>query len=164
MKSWITTLGIAAAAGVYAGSAPASEWGCEVLLCASSSNPSWHGVPACHPPMNRLISAMKRPGFSWPTCPEAGTGRPGYEQFEDCPDGWAEADDPNSDQRGGVKSHCVRMVNICGEGRRVNFGGDGESCTQAEHMARAQRQEPYYFAIISVSDNTTKRHWFSLRK
>ena len=49
----------------------ASEWGCEVLLCASSSNPSWRGVPACHPPMNRLISAMKKPGFDWPTCHEA---------------------------------------------------------------------------------------------
>ena len=51
--------------------AEASEWGCEVLLCASSSNPSWRGVPACHPPMYRLISAMKGWGFSWPTCPEA---------------------------------------------------------------------------------------------
>lgn len=29
--------------------AQASDWGCEVLLCASSSNPSWRGVPACHP-------------------------------------------------------------------------------------------------------------------
>lgn len=45
----------------------ASEWGCEVLLCASSSNPSWRGVPACRPPMYRLISAMKGWGFSWPT-------------------------------------------------------------------------------------------------
>ena len=64
--------------------AEASEWGCEVLLCASSSNPSWRGVPACHAPMYRLISAMGNWGFSWPTCPEAGTGKPGYEAYDDC--------------------------------------------------------------------------------
>jgi len=96
MKSWIVALGIAAAGAAFSESrlATASEWGCEILLCASSSNPSWRGVPACHPPMNRLISAMKRPSFSWPTCPEAGTGRPGYEQFEECPVGWAATTDP----------------------------------------------------------------------
>jgi hypothetical protein len=58
----------------------ASEWGCEVLLCASSSDPSWRGVQACHPPMYRLISAMNGWGFKWPTCLEAGTGEPGYER------------------------------------------------------------------------------------
>ncbi len=46
--------------------AQASQWGCEVPLCASSSSPSWRGVPACHPSMNRLILAMRRTGFSWP--------------------------------------------------------------------------------------------------
>lgn len=50
--------------------AEASEWGCEVLLCASSSNPSWRGVPACHPPMHRLISAMKGWGFRGPLAPK----------------------------------------------------------------------------------------------
>lgn len=72
MKRWIAALGLAAAGSAFSGSGTASEWGCEVLLCASSSNPSWRGVPACHLPMYRLISAMKRPGFSWPTCPEGG--------------------------------------------------------------------------------------------
>lgn len=164
MKSWNFTLGIAAAMSAYSGSATASEWGCEVLLCASSSNPSWRGVPACHPPMNRLISAMRRPGFSWPTCPEAGTGRPGYEEYEDCPDGWAEADDPNSYRHDGVKSHCARTVNICGKGRRIAFGREGESCTRAEYMARPQRQEPYFFDIKDHTDGTISRHWFSLTK
>ena len=28
----------------------ASDWGCEVLLCAASSNPSWHDVASCRPP------------------------------------------------------------------------------------------------------------------
>ena len=43
--------------------AQASEWGCEVLLCASSSNPSWRGVPACHPPMNRSDLRDERLGI-----------------------------------------------------------------------------------------------------
>lgn len=107
---------------------------------------------------------MKRPGFSWPTCPEAGTGRPGYEQFEDCPDGWAEADDPSSDRNSGVKSHFARMVKICGEGPRVGFGRQGESCTRAEYMAREQRHEPYYFDIKGRADDVATRRWFVLKK
>ena len=59
-------LGLFLTTAVLPAPAAASEWGCEVLLCASSSNPSWRGVPACHPPMTRLISAMKKPGFHWP--------------------------------------------------------------------------------------------------
>lgn len=81
-------LGLFLTAAVLPAPAAASEWGCEVLLCASSSNPSWRGVSACHPPMNRLISAMKKPGFDWPTCPEAGTGSPGHERYADCPEGY----------------------------------------------------------------------------
>lgn len=73
--------------------AKASEWGCEVLLCAASSHPSWRGVDTCHPPMERLISAMKKPGFSWPTCPEGGAGKPGYEKYAECPAGWTPAAD-----------------------------------------------------------------------
>ena len=80
-------LGLVLTAAALPAPATASEWGCEVLLCASSSNPSWRGVSACHPPMNRLISAMKKPGFDWPTCPEAGTGSPGHERYADCPEG-----------------------------------------------------------------------------
>lgn len=164
MKHWIVALSIAAAGGAFSESATASDWGCEVLLCASSSNPSWRGVPACHPPMNRLISAMKRPGFSWPTCPDAGTGRLGYEQFAECPAGWAETDDPNQDRPNGLKSHCARTVNMCGEGHRVRFGRDGEGCTRTEILARALRDDPYYFDIEDDTEGAVSRHWFNLRK
>lgn len=37
--------------------ASASEWGCEVLLCAASSNRSWQSIASCRPPMEKLISA-----------------------------------------------------------------------------------------------------------
>jgi hypothetical protein len=73
--------------GAFPANVQASEWGFEVLLCAASSNSSWRSVSACHAPMSRLISAMNDWGFKWPTCPEAGTGRPGYERFAACPAG-----------------------------------------------------------------------------
>ncbi|NEJ83261.1 hypothetical protein GR268_43065, partial [Rhizobium leguminosarum] len=79
----------AAALGALAGGAKAEDasWGCQVLLCAASQNPSWHGVPYCVPPMTKLIAAMKEPGFSWPICHEANAGKPGRESYEDCPAG-----------------------------------------------------------------------------
>lgn len=164
MKRWIIVAWLAAAASTASSVATASEWGCEVLLCASSSNPSWRGVPECNPPMYKLIAAMKRPGFSWPTCPEGGAGKPGHERYADCPAGWSATTDPNGDRRGNLKSHCTRAVNLCGEGRRVRSGRDGESCTRTEIMARGLRQDPYYFDIKDDTDATVSRHWFSLTK
>lgn len=137
--------------------AEGSEWGCEVLLCASSSDPSWRGVPACHPPMYRLISAMRRPGFTWPTCPEAGTARPGYEAYDDCPAGWNIAYS-NQDHGGGRPDLCVQVRNTCPSG----FGGR-EDCQQTVSMPRPMREEPYYFDIRHDDGNVT-RHWFNLRR
>lgn len=137
--------------------ADANEWGCEVLLCASSSNPSWRGVPACHPPMHRLISAMGSWGFSWPTCPEAGTEEPGYQRYGDCPEGWNVA---NSDHdRGGTQDDiCVQVRNTCPAGFRGR-----EDCQQIATMPRPLRDDPYYFDI-SHDDGNVTRHWFNLRR
>lgn len=140
----------------FPGSAETSEWGCEVLLCASSSNPSWRGVPACHPPMYRLISAMGRPGFSWPTCPDAGTGKPGYERYEECPAGWTVgSSDP--DRRGGTNDLCVQARNSCPSGFGISDG-----CQQTVSIQRPLRADPYYFDI--PTDASITRHWFNLRK
>jgi hypothetical protein len=137
--------------------AQAGKWGCEVLLCASSSNPSWSGVPACHPPMNRLISAMGGWGFAWPTCPEAGTGKPGYERYADCPAGWS----VGYSDRGarGEPNLCTQVRDICGSRDRSRQ----EDCRQTVSMARPLRNEPYYFDIPSEDDQIT-RHWFSLKR
>ncbi len=163
MKCWIVVLGLAAGGSSFTGAAVASEWGCKVLLCASSSDPSWRGVPACHPPIYKLISAMKRPGFSWPTCPEGGAGTPGHERYADCPAGWVATTNPNSDWHSSLKSHCARTINLC-EGRRARSGRDGESCTRTEVIARGLRRDPYYFDIKDDTDGTVSRHWFSLTK
>ena len=164
MKCWIVAFGFAAAGSSFPAAAVASEWGCKILLCASSSNPSWRGVPACHPPMYKLISAMKRPGFSWPTCPEGGAGKPGHERYADCPAGWVATTNPNSERHTGLKSHCARTVNLCGQGRNARSGRAGESCTRTEVVARRLRQDPYYFDINDDTDGSVSRHWFSLTK
>ncbi|GAA4135551.1 hypothetical protein ACFFTN_13405 [Aminobacter aganoensis] len=137
--------------------AEASEWGCEVLLCASSSNPSWRGVAACHPPMNRLISAMGKWGFSWPTCPEAGTGRPGYEAYDECPAGWS-VGSSNQEHGGSQDDLCVQVRNSCPSG----FGGR-DGCQQNVTKPRPMRDDPYYFDIRSDDGNVT-RHWFNLNR
>lgn len=135
----------------------ASEWGCEVLLCASSSNPSWRDIPACHPPMYRLISAMRGWGFSWPTCPEAGTGKPGYERYSECPTGWS-VGYSNPDHGGGRADLCVQVRNTCPSG----FGGR-EDCQQTITMPRPLREDPYHFDIRDDAGGAT-RHWFNLRR
>lgn len=137
--------------------AGASEWGCTVLLCASSSNPAWRGIPACHPPMYRLISAMKGWGFSWPTCPEAGTGRPGYEAYKDCPAGWT-AGYGNQNHGTGQQDLCIQVRNKCPSG----FGGR-DGCEQTITMPRPLREDPYYFDLRHDNGKVT-RHWFNLRR
>lgn len=143
--------------------AAASEWGCEVLLCASSSNPSWHGVAECHPPMERLIEAMSHPGFSWPACPEGGAGKPGYERYADCPEGWTPASNPNADHGGRELSYCVRR-NACGDDRWFTQFRNRDICGDTEYMPRPVRSDPYYFEIRDSRSGTIVRHWFDLRR
>lgn len=91
-----------------------ASWGCQVLLCAASQNPSWHGVSYCVSPMTKLIAAMKKPGFSWPICHEAKAGKPGHETYEDCPSGTTIGS--SSETRNGWSSEpdqCIRTVDVC---------------------------------------------------
>jgi hypothetical protein len=59
------------AAVLMAGPATHAEdlWGCEVMLCLAAPG-GWSGIPACHPPMERLRQHLgrKRP---FPPCPQA---------------------------------------------------------------------------------------------
>jgi hypothetical protein len=156
----------------------ASEWGCEVLLCAASSNPSWRGVDTCIPPMERLLSAMKKPGFSWPTCPDGGAGKPGYVAYLDCPAGWR----PTASRSGSgetntsEQSQCMRQITNCSGGSvwsesaeaksgavsRVYFGDD--QCSYTEYQDRPLRSEPYFFDIKDDTTGQSERHWFSLSR
>lgn len=180
MKYLIAFIASMAFSGLATTSADASEWGCEVLLCAASSNPSWHGVASCHPPMEKLISAMKEPGFSWPTCPEGGAGSPGYERYAECPAGWTPTDgDDHLSTFNQGQSRCMRAVNQCRGGQRfLGSSNDGQretqkdgvtrvfsgtnSCSFKEYTARPLRPDPYYFDIKDEKTNQSSRFWFSL--
>jgi len=159
----------------------ADEWGCEVLLCAASVNPTWRDVPSCHPPMNRLILAMKRSGFSWPTCPEGGAGKPGYEPYEQCPVGWTPSTEPQGGDNAasGELSRCSRTIEQCGWSDRDDGGRQGEAgaggdisriysgdetCQYTEFMARPRREKPYFFDITGKEGSQSSRHYFSLGK
>lgn len=86
-----------AGAACFPSESRASEWGCQVLLCLSGD---WQGTPSCHPPVFRLIAAMKVPGFSWPICPEANSSAARFDKYEDCPPGWQAIGRNDSDRPG----------------------------------------------------------------
>ncbi len=44
-------------------------WGCEVALCLAAPG-GWAGIPACHPPMERLRQHLARK-LPLPSCPQA---------------------------------------------------------------------------------------------
>lgn len=144
---------------VASSTAADAEWGCQILLCAASESPSWHGVPYCVPPMHKLITAMAKPGFSWPICPGAGTGAPNYEKYDDCPAGYTPSRSGNDDH--GFSSSelnmCTRSVNTCKFGRRNRDDG----CIQVQTISRPTRAKPYYFDIPQ-STGVKQRFWFDL--
>ncbi len=91
------------------------------------------------------------------TCPEAGTGKPGHEAYDECPAGWSVGS--SNQNRGGVQADlCVQVRISCPSGFR---GRDG--CEQTVTMSRPLREDPYYFDI-TAGDGKVTRHWFNLRK
>lgn len=157
-----TTFGIAISL-VSINEVQASEWGCEVLLCAASSNPSWQGVPFCHAPMYKLIACRSKTfgACSWPQCTQAGTGAPGYQAYNACPAGWApSASNSNENGIGNALDQCSRSVNnpTCLSG--VN------DCDQykTETMSRPRKANPYFFKIKDDTSGKVGTHWFNLTK
>lgn len=147
-------LALALCCAMHASLAEASDWGCEVLLCATSSSPSWHRIPACRPPMERLVEAMKGWSFEWPACPEAGTGAPGFERYQDCPAGWKVGSHGSARGLVAVPDLCVKIDPACTH---------RDGCGQVRTMPRPLRAEPYYFDLAEAN-GTTARHWFSVHR
>lgn len=164
VRTWAAAiLGTLSIAGTIPAQARAAdaEWGCQVLLCAASSNPSWHGVPYCVPPMLKLIRAMARPHFSWPICPGAGTKAPNYEKYADCPAGYTVGYSSSGGHNSAVRKPdlCLKTINRCGSGSY--YRRDGHSCVETISQPRPLRAQPYYFDIRQAS-GTTQRFWFDL--
>jgi hypothetical protein len=145
-------------------SAMASEWGCKVLLCAASDNPTWQSVPACLPPMYKLI-ACKFKTFGacpWPTCPEGGAGKPSYEKYEDCPDGWTAQTSSSTGSGHRELDVCVQRRSDCRMNLKQGISPTGLSCIAS--MPRPLRTKPYNFQIRNSQTNQVETHWFSLKK
>lgn len=168
-----------------------AEYGCKILLCAASQNPSWHGVPYCVPPMTKLIRDMAEPGFSWPICREANTGKPGHEEYEECPAGMKATRESSGSGRDNAfvdhgREMCVKTVNQCRNRaefrtlygnerenakkgitiREVNNNRDNSwsganSCEVVVSQPRPRRADPYYFDIPD-DKVVKKRVWFNL--
>lgn len=167
----------ATALGVPSSGAKADDasWGCQVLLCAASQNPSWHGVPYCVPPMTKLIAAMKQPGFSWPICHEANAGKPGRESYEDCPAGTRVGYSSQGNNGGrGEPDQCMKTVDVCRSPieRNANtrqsgmtigrsFGNGHDGCIQEVATPRPRRADPYFFDIPN-DQGAKERFWFNL--
>jgi hypothetical protein len=145
--------------------AHASEWGCQVLLCAASQNPSWHSIAACRPPMLKLI-ACKFKTFGacpWPTCPEGGAGAPGFAKYADCPAGWEPSSTKGSGNRSQEAQLCVKRDVTCDTGLRKT-GVSLITCIDMQTMPRALQSDPYYFDIKDDASGATERHFFNLRR
>lgn len=157
-----------------------ASWGCQVLLCAASENPSWHATPYCVPPMTKLIAAMKLPGFSWPICHEAKAGKPGREDYEPCPAGWTatSSDTSSGHSSSSVQNVCSRDLGNCNSRTTRNAakevkegvvtrevysdsGHNNSSCNLIQTQPRKPRTKPYYFDIPN-SKGEKQRFWFDL--
>lgn len=168
MRRTFFAIGIVASAVTLHASAWADdEFGCKVLLCAASENPSWRGVPYCVPVMAKLYSMMKAWSFTWPVCLTAGTGGPGYEPYDDCPQGWqANVIDAGSSSgalyigvHGSGQHVCQRYTQSffgCNDGNKGSVISGNASCLQT--IPRPLRAEPYYFDIPEH-----KRVYFNVR-
>lgn len=149
-----------AAAFLSINQAKASEWGCEVLLCAASSNPSWQQIPFCQRPMNKLIACLsKRSPCSWPVCTQAGTGAPGHQPFENCPAGWSPTSGQSGRDGNGIGlNQCRRPV------QNVTCSGRDCDGIQYEYRARPRKADPYFFKIKDDTTGQIGTHYFNLRK
>ena len=177
--------------GVSAHSAQAQDasFGCKILLCVASQNPSWQGVAYCVPPVLKLLSIRKvHPGY-WPSCPEAGTSKPGYAQYEDCPAGTTATTINDGSGHGGnmrgtavcakpIQVACSRLYNhnnrmegnyyqqIDGQSRILLDDGVRRVtnvCTTTQFIPRVLRKDPYYFDIRNRDAGNTSRFYFNLR-
>lgn len=176
-KSVLFAAAAFAGLSLYPSQAPADDWGCQVLLCVSGN---WQGTPSCHPPMYKLIAAMKLPGFSWPICPSAQSKGAKHEPYEDCPSGWIPDTEENQSTgnsgRTSSLSICKRSFSSCGrtaknaakdaigegiETKEVYSTGNGSQCSLVQTQPRKLREKPYYIEYTDAK-GLRQRAWFNL--
>jgi hypothetical protein len=165
-----------------------ASFGCKILLCVASQHPSWQGVSYCVPPVLKLLAIRKvHPGY-WPSCPEAGTGKPGYAEYEDCPAGTTPTTINRESGHGGNMRGtpaCAKPVQVpcstlyhrdhSGKGdyqqiedhgrptNNVTIRRVGNLCATTQVIPRLHRKDPYYFDILDKGSGKLSRYYFTLR-
>lgn len=156
----IAITSVIAAAGMFGLSATqvraegeAVSWGCQVVMCAASSQPSWQGVPYCVSPMTKLIAAMKLPGFKWPICSEGNVGKPTYEPYQPCPSGFSSE---TVGEKHSERELCVRVVSKRPDPKEypdasitTEMGGSDDQYVRGYKISQSRKRnkDPYYFDI-----------------
>jgi hypothetical protein len=134
---------------------------------------------------------MKKPGFSWPTCPQANSSEARYEPYDDCPEGWSPFTPTSDKSRMGQASMCRIAASKIGQpasyGMKIGRDGDGTATFQlggksvqvrivsasgAGHSgqvttyyeaSRPRRAKPYYIEYDDAN-GARQRSWFNLNK
>lgn len=145
-----------------------ASFGCQVLLCAAASSPSWSGIAYCVPVMESLFHQLAH-GGSWPACPEGNASGLGYEPYYPCPDGTTPMQASQVPSAASVQSAPLPLTqssngNLCADTSKPQSlcaSGNGGSCqTTYPTTPREVRSEPDYVDIASA--NGTQRFYFSL--
>lgn len=147
------------------GTAYASDWGCQVVLCLS--NP---GGPTqfkeCVEPIKKLWEALAK-GKPFPTCEEGGISmsKIGYERYEECPADfrltdvttWEEYKDHGRKVTTSVCRHLTKKITVpCREDDKVI----GRSCEVPYDIPARERDKPNYIDISYQGGGF--RTWFKI--
>ena len=123
--------------------------------------------------MHKLITAIAMPGFSWPICPSAGTGKPGREIYEQCPPGFEVTYGKSGNgERRLQPDRCEKMIDTCRNRTRAvnknqsiwrNDGGRDmqDKCLRIISQRRKHRTDSYFFDVADQQGNK-RRFWFNL--
>jgi hypothetical protein len=152
-------------AGALPAAAPASDWGCQVLLCLSNpGSPTEYS--ACVPPIEKLYSVLAT-GGGFPSCTEGGmsTSKMGMQLYQ-CPAGWS-LKPSRSPFGGNICQSLTETHQVCTDG---SSGHDDSSQTEChdEPVERAadRNPKPNYIDVTypdGQGGTTVQRVWFSLK-
>ena len=154
-----------------------ASFGCKVLLCAASSNPSWSGIPYCAPVMQQLFHDLAK-GGNWPTCPEGATSGIAYQPYQQCSPPFENYSPTQSGQSNGEAFTLTSDANgsVCANPTILpagctwtvsptDAGKQGGACsiknTYLQTTAATANADPYYVTITPQGAPPIKL-WFNL--
>ncbi len=162
-----TFVGCALASTVFfAAPAPASDWGCQVLLCISNPGGPMQ-YAACVPPITQLYDVL-RSGGSFPTCTGIGfsSSVPRVEPYR-CEDGSVLTRVEDSSGSGKLTCRSVTRQPVeldkcrgrdASETARLVLSDGKRVCMDYTHTRPKVREQPTYVDV--TIEGVTQRIWF----